>query len=109
MAATLRELRGRIRSAGSIKKITKAQELIATSRLPKAQNRLESARPYAFEITRMLTTPAGESRPGPSAARRACGTDTGRCAGGVLRPRSVWRVQLRHLPSVRTAVRPAAR
>ncbi|WP_264993124.1 ATP synthase F1 subunit gamma, partial [Mycobacterium montefiorense] len=61
MAATLRELRGRIRSAGSIKKITKAQELIATSRLPKAQNRLESARPYAFEITRMLTTRAGEA------------------------------------------------
>jgi F-type H+-transporting ATPase subunit gamma len=61
MAATLRELRGRIRSAGSIKKITKAQELIATSRLPKAQNRLESARPYAFEITRMLSTLAGES------------------------------------------------
>jgi F-type H+-transporting ATPase subunit gamma len=61
MAATLRELRGRIRSAGSIKKITKAQELIATSRLPKAQNRLESARPYAFEITRMLTTLADEA------------------------------------------------
>jgi F-type H+-transporting ATPase subunit gamma len=61
MAATLRELRGRIRSAGSIKKITKAQELIATSRLPKAQNRLESARPYTFEITRMLTTLAGEA------------------------------------------------
>jgi F-type H+-transporting ATPase subunit gamma len=61
MAATLRELRGRIRSAGSIKKITKAQELIATSRLPKAQNRLDSARPYTFEITRMLTTLAGEA------------------------------------------------
>jgi F-type H+-transporting ATPase subunit gamma len=61
MAATLRELRGRIRSAGSIKKITKAQELIATSRLPKAQNRLESARPYTFEITRMLTTLSGEA------------------------------------------------
>jgi F-type H+-transporting ATPase subunit gamma len=61
MAATLRELRGRIRSAGSIKKITKAQELIATSRLPKAQNRLKSARPYAFEITRMLTTLSGEA------------------------------------------------
>ncbi|HTQ18096.1 F0F1 ATP synthase subunit gamma [Mycobacterium sp.] len=56
MAATLRELRGRIRSAGSIKKITKAQELIATSRIGKAQARLESARPYAFEITSMLTT-----------------------------------------------------
>ena len=40
MAATLRELRGRIRSAGSIKKITKAQELIATSRIARAQDRV---------------------------------------------------------------------
>jgi F-type H+-transporting ATPase subunit gamma len=61
MAATLRELRGRIRSAGSIKKITKAQELIATSRIGRAQNRLQSARPYAFEITAMLTTLAAEA------------------------------------------------
>ncbi|GFG75127.1 F0F1 ATP synthase subunit gamma [Mycobacterium botniense] len=61
MAATLRELRGRIRSAGSIKKITKAQELIATSRIARAQARLEAARPYAFEITRMLTTLAAEA------------------------------------------------
>lgn len=61
MAATLRELRGRIRSAGSIKKITKAQELIATSRIAKAQARVESARPYADEITSMLTNLAAES------------------------------------------------
>ena len=61
MAATLRELRGRIRSAGSIKKITKAQELIATSRIGRAQNRLETARPYADEITRLLTTLAAEA------------------------------------------------
>jgi F-type H+-transporting ATPase subunit gamma len=61
MAATLRELRGRIRSAGSIKKITKAQELIATSRIARAQARLQSARPYALEITRMLTTLASEA------------------------------------------------
>lgn len=61
MAATLRELRGRIRSAGSIKKITKAQELIATSRIGRAQARLETARPYATEITRMLTTLAAEA------------------------------------------------
>ena len=61
MAATLRELRGRIRSAGSIKKITKAQELIAPSRIGRAQARLQSARPYAFEITRMLTTLADEA------------------------------------------------
>ena len=55
MAATLRELRGRIRSATSIKKITKAQELIATSRIAKAQARVEAARPYAAEITTMLS------------------------------------------------------
>jgi F-type H+-transporting ATPase subunit gamma len=61
MAATLRELRGRIRSAGSIKKITKAQELIATSRIGRAQARLVSARPYAVEITTMLTTLAAEA------------------------------------------------
>jgi F-type H+-transporting ATPase subunit gamma len=61
MAATLRELRGRIRSAGSIKKITKAQEMIATSRIGKAQTRLQAARPYAAEITNMLTTLAAEA------------------------------------------------
>ncbi|MEI6254807.1 MAG: F0F1 ATP synthase subunit gamma [Mycobacteriaceae bacterium] len=61
MAATLRELRGRIRSASSIKKITKAQELIATSRISKAQARVEAARPYSAEITDMLTNLAAES------------------------------------------------
>lgn len=61
MAATLRELRGRIRSAGSIKKITKAQELIATSRIARAQARVEAARPYAAEITHMLTNLAAVS------------------------------------------------
>jgi F-type H+-transporting ATPase subunit gamma len=61
MAATLRELRGRIRSAQSIKKITKAQEMIATSRIGKAQTRLQAARPYATEITNMLTTLAEEA------------------------------------------------
>jgi F-type H+-transporting ATPase subunit gamma len=61
MAATLRELRGRIRSAGSIKKITKAQEMIATSRISKAQARVQAARPYSEEITNMLTDLAGVS------------------------------------------------
>ena len=61
MAATLRELRGRIRSAGSIKKITKAQELIATSRIARAQARVEAARPYNREITNMLTELASAS------------------------------------------------
>ena len=61
MAATLRELRGRIRSAESIKKITKAQELIATSRIAKAQARVHAARPYSNEITNMLSDLASGS------------------------------------------------
>ncbi|OBI88159.1 F0F1 ATP synthase subunit gamma [Mycobacterium asiaticum] len=61
MAATLRELRSRIRSAGSIKKITKAQELIATSRIGKAQTRLQAARPYTLQITTMLYTLSAEA------------------------------------------------
>jgi F-type H+-transporting ATPase subunit gamma len=61
MAATLRQLRGRIRSASSIKKITRAQEMIATSRISKAQSRLKAARPFSNEITRMLTTLGNEA------------------------------------------------
>ena len=82
MAATLRELRGRIRSAGSIKKITKAQELIATSRIAKAQARVEAARPYSAEITNMLTELASASGTGPPAAGRAREPAAGRGAGG---------------------------
>lgn len=48
--ANLRELRDRIKSVNSTKKITKAQELIATSRITKAQARVEASLPYAREI-----------------------------------------------------------
>ena len=48
--ASLRELRNRIKSVNSTKKITKAQELIATSRITKAQARVEASLPYANEI-----------------------------------------------------------
>jgi F-type H+-transporting ATPase subunit gamma len=59
--ASIRELRSRIRSVQSTKKITKAQELIATSRIAKAQARVEAARPFATEITSMLTELASAS------------------------------------------------
>jgi len=91
MAATLRELRGRIKSASSIKKITKAQELIATSRIAKAQARVDAARPYATEITNMLTELAGASaldhpllveRPEPKRAGvLVVSSDRGLCGG----------------------------
>ncbi|HEY2765202.1 MAG TPA: F0F1 ATP synthase subunit gamma [Pseudonocardiaceae bacterium] len=59
MAAQLRVLRRRIKSIQSMKKITKAMELIATSRIAKAQARVEASRPYAEEITKVLSALAG--------------------------------------------------
>ncbi|AWB83832.1 F0F1 ATP synthase subunit gamma [Corynebacterium liangguodongii] len=59
--ATLRELRDRIRSVNSTKKITKAQELIATSQITKAQQRVEAAKPYADEMQRVMERLAAAS------------------------------------------------
>jgi F-type H+-transporting ATPase subunit gamma len=57
--AQLRELRQKVRSTKSVGKITKAMELIATSRISKAQARVEASRPYADEITNVLSALAG--------------------------------------------------
>ncbi|MBA2324273.1 MAG: F0F1 ATP synthase subunit gamma [Pseudonocardiales bacterium] len=61
MAAQIRVLRRRIRSTQSIKKITRAMELIATSRIAKARARVEASKPYAEEMTRVLTELATNS------------------------------------------------
>lgn len=55
MAAQLRILRRRIRATQSMRKITKAQELIATSRIARAQARVEAARPYTDGITGVVS------------------------------------------------------
>jgi F-type H+-transporting ATPase subunit gamma len=51
MGAKLRIVRRRIRSVQSTMKITRAMELIASSRILKAQQRVEEARPYAERLT----------------------------------------------------------
>ena len=51
MGAKLRVVRRRIRSVQSTKKITRAMELIASSRIVRAQQRVEAARPYAVRLT----------------------------------------------------------
>ena len=61
MAAQIRVLRRRIRSTQSIKKITRAMELIATSRIVKARTRVQESRPYAEQITAVLTELASNS------------------------------------------------
>jgi F-type H+-transporting ATPase subunit gamma len=51
MGAQLRAVRARIRAVKSIAKITRAQELIASSRIVRAQQRMRAAEPYARELT----------------------------------------------------------
>jgi F-type H+-transporting ATPase subunit gamma len=45
-----KEIRGKIKSVESTKKITKAMEMVAASKMRKAQERMQSARPYSDKI-----------------------------------------------------------
>lgn len=56
MGAKVREYRRRIKGAESTKKITRAMELIAASRIVKAQQRIAASRPYADAITDVVRT-----------------------------------------------------
>ena len=94
-----RILRGRIRSVQATKKITRAMELIATSRIAKAQLRVHAAVPYSEQITEVvkdLAAAGGESSSplltGRPTTRVKCyvaiTADRGLCGGynaGVLR------------------------
>lgn len=61
MGAQLRVIRRRIRSVQSTKKITRAMELIAASRIVKAQRRVEQSKPYAMRISEAIRELAGVS------------------------------------------------
>jgi F-type H+-transporting ATPase subunit gamma len=55
MGAQLRVYKRRIRSVTATKKITKAMEMIAASRVVKAQRKVTASTPYATELTRAVT------------------------------------------------------
>jgi F-type H+-transporting ATPase subunit gamma len=54
--AKTRELRRRIRSIENTRQITKTMEMVATSRLKRAQDRVVAARPYAQALTEVLSS-----------------------------------------------------
>ncbi|WP_328343425.1 F0F1 ATP synthase subunit gamma [Streptomyces violaceus] len=58
MGAQLRVYKRRIRSVSATKKITKAMEMIAASRVVKAQRKVAASTPYATELTRAVTAVA---------------------------------------------------
>ncbi|RLL68925.1 F0F1 ATP synthase subunit gamma [Streptomyces sp. Z26] len=58
MGAQTRVYKRRIKSVTATKKITKAMEMIAASRIVKAQRRVAASEPYATELTRAVTAVA---------------------------------------------------
>ena len=61
MGAQQRVYKAKINSTSSLRKIFKAMELIAASRIQKAVARAQSASPYAREITRAVSVVATQS------------------------------------------------
>ncbi|HYT30161.1 MAG TPA: F0F1 ATP synthase subunit gamma [Actinomycetota bacterium] len=61
MGARLRQTRRRIRSVQSTMRITRAMELIAASRIVKAQQRVQRSRPYAERLTATLQNVASQA------------------------------------------------
>ena len=61
MAATLRQLRERKKSVGSVMKITKAMELIAASRVVKAQARAKAMESYTHELVKAVSAVAADT------------------------------------------------
>lgn len=92
--ASLKELRTRINSVRSTRKITSAMKMVAAAKLRRAQEQAEAARPYAQRMQRMLGELAAgvEGRPGVPALLAGtgedqtrlivvCTTDRGLCGG----------------------------
>lgn len=77
MAEKARDIRRRIKTVESTKKITNAMQLIAASRIAKAQARAERARPFARAIGEMISMLASEAKSSPLLAERDPITNVG--------------------------------
>ena len=67
-----KEIRNKISSVKSTQKITKAMEMVAASKMRRAQERMRMARPYAADARRMIAhLNAGQSRLSPPVPGRA--------------------------------------
>ncbi len=71
---SLKDLRGRINSVKSTRKITSAMKMVAASKLRRAQSQAEAARPYALAMERMLGSLANSVAGSPGAPRMLAGT-----------------------------------
>ncbi len=71
---SLKELRNRIGSVRSTRKITSAMKMVAASKLRRAQEQAEAGQPYADRMGRMLARLAGNTVVGPESPKLLTGT-----------------------------------
>ena len=76
--ASLKDLRGRINSVKSTRKITQAMKMVAAAKLRRAQSQAEAARPYAERMERMLASLGSAVAGSPDAPRLLVGTGADR-------------------------------
>ena len=72
--ASLKALRNRIASVKAIRKITKAQQMVAASKLRRAQEAVVAARPYAEKMNAVIASLASGMRENPGAPKLLTGT-----------------------------------
>ena len=84
-----RILRRRIKTVQATKKITRAMELIAASRIARAQERVRAAVPYSNQITEVVKDIASAAGLRSITRKSFAPTiSTPICCGGVPRPRT---------------------
>jgi len=74
--ASLKELKGRIKSVKSTQKITKAKQMVAAAKLRRAQEAAEAARPYAERLNAVMASLADKVGDSASAPTLLAGTDS---------------------------------
>jgi F-type H+-transporting ATPase subunit gamma len=72
--ANLKDLKNRINSVKSTRKITKAMQMVAAAKLRRAQEAAENARPYAERMDAVLANLARATRDSPTAPKLLVGT-----------------------------------
>jgi F-type H+-transporting ATPase subunit gamma len=90
--ASGKEIRNKIKSVESTRKITKAMEMVAASKMRKAQDRMRAARPYGEKIRRVAgnlshanVTDYKPSVPGPRRTVKRVGLIAGDLRQGFVR------------------------
>ncbi|SEA66976.1 F0F1 ATP synthase subunit gamma [Variovorax sp. YR216] len=113
-----KEIRGKIKSVENTKKITKAMEMVAASKMRKAQDRMRAARPYSEKI-RSIAANLGQANPeythafmkthdAKAASFIVVTTDKGLCGGMNTNVLRAVTAKMRELQTAGTAIEAVA-